>query len=122
MPRRKNDSIPLSPKHGLNPSMDCCFYCGEVTGIALMGKLKNDEEAPKECCTSLEPCDKCKEKYKGYLLLVEIKEDKSGPTGRWSAIPKIYIDKSFQEYSWAPSLESQFTEITKGVEDNEKTN
>lgn len=114
---KKNDSIPLSPKHGVNPSMTVCFYCGETTGIALMGKLKGDAEAPRECCCSLDPCDKCKQKYNGYLLVVEMKEDKSDPTGRWTAIPKEAVDPMFHQYDWAPCVESQFTELTKGAKE-----
>lgn len=53
----KNDII-LSPKHGVNPSMVCCPICGETVSIALMGKLKGDEEAPRRI-VGMELCDKC---------------------------------------------------------------
>lgn len=91
-------NIKLSEKHGVNPSMDCCFYCGEVIGIALMGKLKDDVEAPRQCYTSLEPCDKCKEKYKDYVLGVEKERDSDTPTGRWMAIRKEAIVEEMREY------------------------
>ena len=53
-----SNSIKISPKYGVNPSLINCFFCGESKGIALMGKLKNDAEAPKECVMDYEPCDK----------------------------------------------------------------
>lgn len=91
--------IKLSEKHGVNPSMDCCFYCGEPKSILLMGKLKDDTEAPRECCTSIEPCDKCKEKYKDYVLAVEKERDESAvPTGRWMAIRKEVIVEEMRNY------------------------
>ena len=35
------DSILLSPKHGVNPTIPVCFWCGrEKNEVALMGYLK----------------------------------------------------------------------------------
>lgn len=69
--------IKVSQKHGVNPSMDICFWCGEVRGVALCGKLKGDAEAPKKMVTSLEPCDKCKERFKKGVHLIEVTDDGS---------------------------------------------
>lgn len=41
--------------------------------------------------TSLTPCDKCKEEYKDYVLIVEADEN-SQPTGRWFAIKKEIVN------------------------------
>ena len=81
-------SIRVSEKYGVNPSMDTCFYCGEVTGVALMGKIStkdnHDVEAPRYVCSSVTPCDKCKEKYKDYVLMVEAKSsDPKNPQPRY---------------------------------------
>lgn len=94
----KKDEILLSKKYGVNPSMTVCFYCGEVTGIALMGKLKGDVEAPRECCLSVEPCDKCKEKYKDYCLILEKESRDSNPTGRWFAIKKQAVSSVYRDF------------------------
>jgi hypothetical protein len=91
----KDNSITLSEKHGLNPSIIKCFVCGEDVGIALMGRLKDDAEAPRECMTG-ELCDKCKElidKQKGAFILEvtdDTKEDEKNPyrTGRLVGISK----------------------------------
>lgn len=42
-------SIKLSPKHGVNPTIPVCFFCGKPKNeIALMGRMggKEDIEAP----------------------------------------------------------------------------
>lgn len=50
-------SIRLSEKHGVNPSITICPICGKETGIALLGKLKGDKEAPMRMLS--DPCDDC---------------------------------------------------------------
>lgn len=59
------DSIRLSEKHGLNPSVMLCPVCGNDTGLALMGKLKGDVEAPRNSLDQV-PCDKCRTKFAEY--------------------------------------------------------
>lgn len=87
----KSKNIKLHKEYGLNPTLCTCFYCGEETGeIALLGAAYKGE-APTHMCTSLKPCDKCKEEYKDYVLIVEAEED-SQPTGRWFAIKKEIVN------------------------------
>ena len=69
--------IPLSPKHGVNPSLETCFWCGGHKGVALLGRMKGDAEAPKEICLGIEPCDECKEKFKLGVQIVEVIDDGS---------------------------------------------
>lgn len=69
--------ITLSKNHGVNPSLEICFWCGESKGVILCGKLKGDAEAPKQMVTSLEPCDKCKERFKKGVHLIEVTDDGS---------------------------------------------
>lgn len=116
------NSILLSPKHGVNPSMQLCFYCGECKGIALMGKLKGDQEAPKECVMDLEPCDKCKEKYKDATLVVEVTIEGIDPnrdfkpTGRYVAVKKESIkDEGVKQSPVALCVDNDFKEIFKGI-------
>lgn len=67
------NSIRLSPKHGVNPAIPLCFFCGEPKEeIVLMGKLPGDKEAPKHPLINgdYEPCDKCKARWaQGYALI-----------------------------------------------------
>ena len=57
--------IYLSEKHGVNPSLLTCMICGKDSGLALLGRCKNDEQAPRHMCDS-EPCDNCKKDIDGY--------------------------------------------------------
>ena len=67
-------SIKLSPKHGLNPTIPVCFFCGKQKNmIALLGRVggKKDLEVPMTgVVLDYEPCDCCKESWdKGVALL-----------------------------------------------------
>ena len=75
--------IKLSPKHGVNPSMDLCFWCGQPKGLILCGRMhekkgdRTDVEAPKGMVMNLEPCDKCKENFNLGVQIVEVVDDGS---------------------------------------------
>lgn len=63
--------IRVSEKHGVNPSITICPICGKETGIALLGKLKGDKEAPMRMLS--DPCDDCVSKLgndKIYILAI----------------------------------------------------
>ena len=70
-----SNSIRLSKKHGVNPTICKCFFCGESKGIALLGQIGDlrkgeDIEAPRECVMDYEPCEKCQENMnKGVALI-----------------------------------------------------
>lgn len=58
-----SNGIKLSPKHGVNPTIPCCFWCGQPKNeVALLGRIdREDSEAPMHVTMDYEPCDKCKE-------------------------------------------------------------
>lgn len=106
--------IKISPKFGVNPSMTVCFWCGETTGIALLGKIGDgrkheDFEAPRYCFGGYEPCDKCKEKMSLGVTIMEAQDspvheglpamqDRVWPTGRFAVVDseassRIFGDK-----------------------------
>ena len=70
-------NIPLSPKHGLNPTIPVCAWCGEQKNeIALMGKIGDrrkgeDLKAPMHCVLDYEPCDCCKEQWSQGVAVLE---------------------------------------------------
>ena len=125
------DSIRLSEKHGVNPTIPICFFCGEEKPeIALLGKLKNDEEAPRNAVINYEPCDNCKALMEQGITLIEATEQpiEKGmppisnnavvngvnkvsvyPTGRWvvlkeEAFKKIFdVDMSKDEFCFVDS-------------------
>lgn len=82
-------SIKISPKHGLNPTISVCFFCGkEKNEIALLGRLKDDVEAPKNAVIDYEPCDECKAKFNQGITFIAVATD--GPDGR----PPIQVNKT----------------------------
>ena len=67
-----SNSISLHPKHGLNPSLVVCQYCGEITNeIVLLGNTIKDE-APRHSIISLEPCENCKKIFEQGVAIIEI--------------------------------------------------
>ena len=101
--------------------MDLCFFCQEPKQLLMDMRLRNS--LPQKQITSLEPCDKCKEKYQEHhVILVEItgmetrqvprsrqlydnKEIRVPiPTGFWMCVPREYVDKIFQPQSVAEDV------------------
>lgn len=87
--------IPISEKYGVNPTLGVCFWCGKHTGeIALLGKLPNDAEAPKETVLNYEPCEECKKQFAEGILIIEVDtnlnrptiQDNYSPTGRFVVV------------------------------------
>lgn len=75
-----NDSIKLSKKHGVNPTIPICFFCGnEKNEIALLGELPNDAEAPKHTIINYEPCDTCKEIMNKGITVMEVTTKPNAP-------------------------------------------
>ena len=96
----------LSKKHGLNPSISKCFFCGEDKDIILFGHLPKDAEAPMHVMTDYEPCNTCAETFKTGVLLVECAPNpltknqpaiQSGayPTGSYAVIKAEAYDRIF---------------------------
>lgn len=104
-------SVRLSKKHGANPTMGICFFCGKPTGeIALLGRLKDDAEAPKYSILDYTPCVECKKVFKEGVLLIETDDNVQDvapittdsdnvpkyPTGRWCVITEEGANKAFK--------------------------
>jgi hypothetical protein len=113
-----SNSIKISPKHGLNPTMPICFFCGKPTGeIVLFGRIKekrngravanSDIKAP--CCMVLnyEPCDTCKSTMSKGITIIEVMDSSMAPecseiisgavpTGKWSVITESSFKQVFE--------------------------
>jgi hypothetical protein len=93
------NSIRLSERHGVNPTIPMCFFCGQQKNeIVLMGKLKGDAEAPKGVVFDQTPCDKCREYMAQGVILISVDEKKSDDnrnpwrTGGWVVVKTKAID------------------------------
>jgi len=96
----KKNSITLSPKHGVNPSITHCECCGKELGLALLGKLKGDEEAPKDIYMGL--CDECQKVVDDDgLMIIEVRDGEKSPnpyrTGRLVGITKEARERMFKD-------------------------
>lgn len=95
-----DDSITLSPKHGLNPSVTHCECCGKEIGVALFGRLKEDKEAPRDVAMGY--CEDCQKviDQKG-LMIIEVRDGESGNnpyrTGRLVGITKDAKERMFKD-------------------------
>lgn len=70
---KKEKGIKLSPKHGVNPCIPICCWCGkEKNEIVLLGKLKDDAEAPRNAVIDYEPCDECQVKFDLGVVFIEV--------------------------------------------------
>ena len=65
-------SLIISKKHGVNPAMMLCPICGGDSGLALLGRLKNDAKAPRRMVGN--PCDQCIEFMKKGIIVVSCKD------------------------------------------------
>jgi len=90
--------IKISKEHGINPSLTVCILCGEAIGVALMGRLPNDKEAPRQIVNGIEPCDKCKAKYLSVgVMLLEVGPDEKTPTGKLSVLKDDAFKRIFDQ-------------------------
>ena len=108
-------NIRLSPKHGLNPSLIVCFWCGEATGVALFGRLKGDAEAPRHITGNHEPCEACAARFAQGVTFFEVSADpvpdQPPPlTGRYLVVKESAVGELLQ-----PELAKQVLDAGKAM-------
>lgn len=118
--------IEISPKHGLNPTIPVCFWCGkEKNEIALLGRIRekttnrfganvtkrdSDIEAPRRMVLDYEPCDECKKMWDSGVAVLEVQETpimpnqpeiQKGvyPTGRLVVVTVEGADRVFPQHA-----------------------
>ena len=86
------NGIRLSEKHGVNPAIPVCFFCGkDKNEIILAGRLRGDVAAPKKAVWDHVPCDECK-KYMDMGIIIKSVDPKSPDhknpyrTGGWCVL------------------------------------
>lgn len=105
--------IKISEQHGLNPTINVCFFCGKDKEVMLLGKLKGDAKAPKRIIANYLPCKDCADKMSKGRVLIEVTdvdnnmpEIKQGfwPTGRWCVVSKETATQLFKDDTNKPTL------------------
>lgn len=105
-----SQTLRLSPKHGVNPTIPVCFFCGEdKQEIMLLGKIgaKNEDlEAPMRAVYDYEPCDKCKALMAQGITLIGVNNTRAQegqppiqkdlyPTGKWCVMRPEAVKRIF---------------------------
>lgn len=108
------NSITLSPKYGANPSVLRCICCGKDYGVAMLGKLKGDKEAPREIFQGL--CNDCEEVVKqGGAMIIEVVDGETGNnpcrTGRLVGVSKDFKERNHIEHSIMYMSRSLFSKV-----------
>lgn len=110
-------SIRLSEKHGVNPTIPVCYYCGKPRNeVALLGRLKGDVEAPMHLCIDKVPCDECAGFMEQGVILISVANgpvtghDNPHRTGSFAvmrdeAIRRIFNDEAAE---WAIQFRCAF--------------
>lgn len=104
-------NIRISENHGLNPTVQICAWCGKNMGVLILGKLKDDVEAPRQMILDYEPCDECKKLWGKGVCVIEV-ECGNGkgkthisihpdgrylyPTGAHVVVTKEYFDELYK--------------------------
>lgn len=102
--------IRLHPKHGVNPTIPTCFYCGEDKNeIALLGAAYRGEAPMKGVVLDQKPCDKCAGYMKQGVILISVKDGEDGKpnpyrTGGWAVIKDEAIRRMVQPDDLAETI------------------
>ena len=103
--------IKISPKHGLNPTIPVCFWCGKQKNeIALMGHMKGDIEAPKNMVLDYVPCEECQSHMAMGVAVLEASDHPNTegqppmqkgvyPTSRFVVVTTECADRVFNAYA-----------------------
>lgn len=103
--------IKISPKHGLNPTIPVCFWCGKQKNeIALMGRMTDDIEAPKNMVLDYVPCEECQNHMAMGVAILEASDHPNTegqppmqkgvyPTSRFVVVTTECADRVFDQYA-----------------------
>ena len=103
--------IKISPKYGVNPTIPVCFWCGKQKNeIALMGRMKDDIEAPKNMVLDYVPCEECQNHMAMGVAVLEASDHPNTegqppmqkgvyPTSRFVVVTTECADRVFNAYA-----------------------
>ena len=110
------ESIRLSEKHGLNPTIPLCPYCEKPKNqVAMLGaegdKLakalgRADGEMPMHCHLpgDVYPCEDCLETKKDYVFLFSAEDTEKGPqpAGGFAMVKRTFLESILSDPSVIP--------------------
>lgn len=112
-------AIPISPQYGVNPGMSACFFCGsEKSELCLYGRLKGDAKAPMHTLINYEPCEQCKKRFQGSVVMMAVTETPVVkelppitahglfPTGAYMVVDNADVEKLYGMEAAKPIIEA----------------
>ena len=110
----------LSPKHGVNPSINVCFYCGKPKEVLLLGRLKGDKEAPRQAVFDMEPCDECRSWMEQGIIFISVRDgetNRTNPhrTGGWAVIKEKAVQSILPKNIFEKARKARFVFIEDTV-------
>lgn len=126
------ESIRLSEKHGLNPTIPLCPYCEKPKNqVAMLGaegdKLakalgRADGEMPMHCHLpgDVYPCEDCLETKKDYVFLFSAEKTEKGtlPTGRFAMARRTFLESVLNDPSAIPEEHPALMAVAEQVFDS----
>lgn len=123
------ESIRLSEKHGLNPTIPLCPYCEKPKNqIAMLGaegdKLamalgRPDGEMPMHCHLpgDVYPCEECLETRKDYVFLFSAERTEEGTwsTGRFAMARRSFLEYIINDPSVIPEEHPALMAVSEDV-------
>lgn len=115
------DSIRLHKKHGLNPTIPVCFFCGKEKGeIALLGAAYK-EKAPRNMVVDRQPCEECASWMKQGVIFIETQDGQEGQdllrTGRMAVLKEGWVERAMEPQVCETLLKSRACFIPKSIAD-----
>jgi hypothetical protein len=90
--------VRLSKKHGLNPSIKQCYFCGEGDEIILFGSaFPGGEAAPHQAVYDKQPCQKCANLMKQGIMLIQVRDGESGENPYRTGMLCVVKDAAIRE-------------------------
>lgn len=92
----------LDPKHGVNPAIPRCFYCGDAKNELILAGFRGGSAAPQNAVWDKTPCDKCQGFMAQGVVLMSVRdgetsEDNPYRTGGFCVVTRESIRRIFTE-------------------------
>ena len=100
----------LHPKHGVNPTVPICMFCGkDKSQVVLLGAAYKGE-APMHMLLDADPCEECQKKASEYVFLAEAEVSAEGKprfTGRGAMVRRSIVTMLFKPEAMARDILAQ---------------
>lgn len=114
--------IRVDPKHGTDPALRCCFWCGEPKDVLLFGKMRSETKkafklrelcprAPHKVIVDHEPCAACVEIMSRGICFMET--DGEGKDSRLTGHYWVLAESVVKEFVTPPELLAAMLEKRK---------